>query len=331
MGKAILMMLKNMLARVVRLSLDIALVSRIRNRIRFPSIGVHPNTVMDIQGRFSYLRGNIGIGSTINVPAGAALELGADCYIGRYVELGPAPRIAIGDRTSLQDRCIVLGNVVIGKYCLFAPNVYLSSGRHQYDTQPWDLIKDQDNLADAMPLEQSTIAIEDDCWIGINVVVMRGVTVGKGAVIAANSVVTKNVPPYAVYGGTPARFLKSRLDFQPPASIAYDKPKDQPYFYSGVLVSSDERKNSAVHGGYLTDRTFVLSLDCANANYVCLEVSVVNATAGALACGGMTIQFSGLNQQIRFDLDGVARSTNRINFKVSDMNSVLILHKAWVA
>ncbi|MNG32136.1 Virginiamycin A acetyltransferase [compost metagenome] len=54
------------------------------------------------------------------------------------------------------------------------------------------------------------ITIEDDCWIGSNVTILDGVTIGTGSVVAAGAVVTKDVPPYSVVGGVPAKIIKER-------------------------------------------------------------------------------------------------------------------------
>ena len=56
------------------------------------------------------------------------------------------------------------------------------------------------------------IHIEDDVWIGLGVTVMSGVTIGQGAIIAAKAVVTKDVPPYAIVGGVPAKVIRYRFD-----------------------------------------------------------------------------------------------------------------------
>lgn len=56
----------------------------------------------------------------------------------------------------------------------------------------------------------SFVVIEDDCWIASNSTILAGVTIGKGSVVAAGSVVTKNVPPYSVVAGSPATVIKSR-------------------------------------------------------------------------------------------------------------------------
>ena len=61
-------------------------------------------------------------------------------------------------------------------------------------------------------LAKGDIVINDDVWIGYNALIMSGVEIGQGAVIAAGAVVTKNIPPYAIAGGVPARVLKYRFD-----------------------------------------------------------------------------------------------------------------------
>lgn len=59
---------------------------------------------------------------------------------------------------------------------------------------------------------KGNIVIKDDVWIGQNAIICSGVTVGQGAVVAAGAVVTKDVEPYAIVGGNPAKFIKYRLD-----------------------------------------------------------------------------------------------------------------------
>jgi acetyltransferase-like isoleucine patch superfamily enzyme len=59
-------------------------------------------------------------------------------------------------------------------------------------------------------VEKKEVIIEDDCWIAANSILLAGVTIGKGSVVAAGSVVTENVPPYSVVAGVPAKWIKSR-------------------------------------------------------------------------------------------------------------------------
>lgn len=97
----------------------------------------------------------------------------------------------------------------IGNYCSIGTGVLIGPGEHDfskittsmefYDTNPYE------------SLTQSHCKIEHDVWIGANAVVLRGVTIGTGAVIGAHAVVTKSVPPYAVAVGIPAKVIKYRF------------------------------------------------------------------------------------------------------------------------
>ncbi|MGB6297270.1 MAG: acyltransferase [Rivularia sp. (in: cyanobacteria)] len=95
------------------------------------------------------------------------------------------------------------GNVKIGKRCLIAAHSGIFANNHNY-ADPLKYIADQG-------VTRKGITIEDDCWLGHAVTVIDGITIGKGSVIGAGSVVTKDIPPYSIAVGTPARVIKSRL------------------------------------------------------------------------------------------------------------------------
>ncbi len=95
------------------------------------------------------------------------------------------------------------GNVKIGKRCLIAAHSGIFANNHNY-ADPLRYIADQGVTCKG-------ITIEDDCWLGHAVTVIDGITIGKGSVIGAGSVVTKDIPPYSIAVGTPARVIKSRL------------------------------------------------------------------------------------------------------------------------
>jgi acetyltransferase-like isoleucine patch superfamily enzyme len=161
------------------------------------------------------------------------------CWIGRDVEIQAIYKssITLKNNVSVQDRCKIIGDVYIGQDSLLAPDVFLSSGNHYFDVKPPLLIKQQDKLVvnDAESFERNSkqITIGEDCWIGKNVIIQSGITIGRGAVIAANSLVRQNIPPYEVWGGLPAKFLKNRLDFVPPNQLNYQIDDHRPYFYIG--------------------------------------------------------------------------------------------------
>lgn len=101
----------------------------------------------------------------------------------------------------------------VGSYCSIAPNVsFLLGGEHQLQsvsTYPFKVIAfGQKREA----LNKGNIVIKDDVWIGYGAIICSGVTIGQGAVIAAGAVVTKDVEPYAIVGGNPAKLIRYRFD-----------------------------------------------------------------------------------------------------------------------
>ena len=97
--------------------------------------------------------------------------------------------------------------IFIGNKVLFGPHVTIIGGDHRI-TDVGRFIYD---VVDKHPEDDQDVHIEDDVWIGTNTTLLKGVTVGRGAVVAAGALVTKDVPPYAIVGGVPAKVLKYRF------------------------------------------------------------------------------------------------------------------------
>lgn len=114
----------------------------------------------------------------------------------------------------------IIQNTTIGKFCSIANDVFIGLGKHPLDffsTAPIFYRKINPlklELVDANLDfdEYEKIVIGCDVWIGARAIIMDGVSIGHGAIVAANSVVTKNVPPYAIVGGVPAKILKYRFN-----------------------------------------------------------------------------------------------------------------------
>ncbi|OUL34069.1 transferase [Nostoc sp. T09] len=94
------------------------------------------------------------------------------------------------------------GNIKIGKHCLIAAHIGIYANNHNF-ADPIEPIKYQG-------ITSKGIVIEDDCWLGHGVKVLDGVTIGRGSVIGAGAVVTKDIPAFSVAVGVPARVIKSR-------------------------------------------------------------------------------------------------------------------------
>jgi hypothetical protein len=143
------------------------------------------------------------------------------CSFGRYVEIGEGSRLlesTLGDY-SYTDRYADIAYSELGKFVNVAAFCRINPGEHPYHRASlhhfmyrasyfWP---DEEDEAAVFDWRRSRpVSIGHDTWIGHGAVVMKGVTVGNGAIIASHSVVTKDVPAYAVVGGTPAKLIKWR-------------------------------------------------------------------------------------------------------------------------
>ncbi len=99
--------------------------------------------------------------------------------------------------------------IIIGDHVVFAPHVSIRGGDHRTNV----VGKFIDEVGDdcKSPENDADVIFEGDNWIGMNVTILKGVTVGRGSIIAAGTLVNKSVPAYSVVGGIPARILKMRF------------------------------------------------------------------------------------------------------------------------
>jgi len=133
-------------------------------------------------------------------------------------------RITVGDHTYGANNIIIgsWGNdadikITIGKYCSIADDIIIFiSGEHQTNwitTFPFSVLngKYQNYIKNIKP-SKGNITIGNDVWICAGVKILSGITIGDGAVLGAYSVITKDVPPYAIVGGNPAKIIRYRFD-----------------------------------------------------------------------------------------------------------------------
>lgn len=107
--------------------------------------------------------------------------------------------LTVGDFSYLGDRVFIdsLDKVEIGTHVSVSNDVYITAGTHDHQSPSFDLTL-------------KPVVIADESWIAVRAVILPGVTVGHGAVVAAGSVLTKSVPPAEMWAGNPAKFIKSR-------------------------------------------------------------------------------------------------------------------------
>lgn len=198
------------------------------------------------------------------------IQFGNDCYIGLRTIISTSSRIEFGSHVSVQNNSTILGNVYIGSFCVLAPNLYVSSGRHKFKEEPEQLIRNQDlKYSNFIPSDR--VIIEEDCWLGINVVVMPGVTIGKGAIIGSNSVVTKDILPYSICVGAPAKMIGSRLEFNPPDLINPLLSSSLPYLYRGFKLFLSDLNRGRELGGIFCVSSIILALNLDGKTNLVLE------------------------------------------------------------
>jgi Acetyltransferase (isoleucine patch superfamily) len=115
--------------------------------------------------------------------AGTSICIGNNVFIGNYTEFNITDKISVGDNCLIASGCKFIDHTHGFKYGQLT-NLQVSS--------------------------EKAIFIEEDVWLGCNVVVLKGVTIGKGAVVGASSLVNKSIPPYEIWGGVPAKKIGVR-------------------------------------------------------------------------------------------------------------------------
>lgn len=167
------------------------------------------------RGYFAASGARIGRGVIIEKDSDCQLSIGSGSAVGFGTllivksEFGLAGRLRIGEHTAVNEYNNLRaagGEINIGSHCQISQFCTLVATNHTTETSkfmidaPWDRTK-------------TSINIEDDVWIGANSVILPGVRIGRGAVIGAGSVITKDVPDHSVFAGVPAKFIRRRTLF----------------------------------------------------------------------------------------------------------------------
>ncbi|MDC3073474.1 acyltransferase, partial [Prochlorococcus sp. AH-716-O13] len=154
----------------------------------------------------SFLNNRFETGLKIEYPKN--LELGSSSYFGYGCKIYASEfsKVSIGSNCEFNSNVMINarggGSILIGNNVLIGPNVVLRSSDHAFD-------KLQENITN-QGMKDGNILIKDNVWIGSNCVLLQNITIGEGSVVAAGAVVTKDIEPYSVVGGVPAKVIKKR-------------------------------------------------------------------------------------------------------------------------
>jgi len=136
------------------------------------------------------------------------LKCGNNVLIGKKAHFGYGTSIEIGSNSSIGPRAVILGMgwggaLTIGDNVMMGPDVVICASEHVHSNLDIPMCQ-QGSFT-------SKVVIEDDVWIGLRSIILQGVSIGKGTIVGAGAVVTKDIPPYSIVGGVPAKVIKSRI------------------------------------------------------------------------------------------------------------------------
>jgi acetyltransferase-like isoleucine patch superfamily enzyme len=139
-----------------------------------------------------------------NVTIGAYATIKPTNYYGRNLGEG----LHIGDNTNIGRYSYVgcSGLITIGRNVMVSPRVSLYAENHNF--------QDTNRAMRDQGVTRAPIVIEDDCWIASGAIILAGITIGHGSVVAAGSIVTHDVPSFSIVAGSPARVIGSRIEAQ---------------------------------------------------------------------------------------------------------------------
>lgn len=132
------------------------------------------------------------VGPRVYIPRNVSFRFPKNIELGSDIALGPGDYLWASENARIS----------VGTRALFGPNVTIITANHGFDAR--------EEFVQLQPQHERDVRVGDDVWIGANAVILPGVTIGNGAVIAAGAVVNRDVEPFAIVGGVPARVLGTR-------------------------------------------------------------------------------------------------------------------------
>jgi maltose O-acetyltransferase len=143
-------------------------------------------------------------------------QCGRDVNVEHGAWFGSGRGIRLGERSDLGMDSLIIGPLVVGRDVMMGPRCILLASSHAFASV--DVPMNAQGFVEDRP-----IVIEDDVWVGAGAIILPGVRIGTGSVVGAGSVVTKDVPPWTVVAGNPARAVRSRV-----AGAATARPSARP-------------------------------------------------------------------------------------------------------
>ena len=128
---------------------------------------------------------------------------GDNAFFEENVYIGSPGKVHIGLDCQINEN-VFIQSADIGDHVMIAPGAAILSTSHKYD-------RVEIPMALQGKMEERKVTIEEDVWIGRNAIIMPGIVVGRGSIVGAGAVVTKNVEPFSVVGGVPAKFIRARM------------------------------------------------------------------------------------------------------------------------
>ncbi len=138
---------------------------------------------------------------------GQNVRVSPKCFFSGISNINLGNNVSLGMGTTVLS---VKAKLTIGNDVMFGPNVTVITGDHRTDVIGRTMASITEN--EKVPENDLDITIENDVWVGANATILKGVTIGTGSIIASGAVVNKDIPPYEVWGGVPARFLGRRFN-----------------------------------------------------------------------------------------------------------------------
>lgn len=140
-----------------------------------------------------------------------------NCGKGVYIrpmssDIKGVENLSVGDGTSIPKGSVIYctdAPLTIGRKVVFGPRPTIITGDHRIDIIGKHII--DVTVEEKLPENDMPVQIEDGVWVGANVTILKGVTIGRGSLVAAGAVVTRSCPPYSIIGGVPAKIIRARF------------------------------------------------------------------------------------------------------------------------